>query len=161
MTLSSSAFDDGGLFPSEYTCDGTETKSPPLAWTPGVEGTLSYAIIFNDNTPASGSQAAFKFAHSAIYDIPQAVLELPEGVEAKYKPATPAGAKQAPNYKGNPGFIGPCPPTGEHTYEFTLYALKVETLPGLTQTSKVADVQAAAEKEKLGSVKLTAKYTQQ
>src|SRR4051794_7509451 len=53
MTLTSGAFEDGAKLPSLHTCDGDGSKknvSPPLSWTPGPEGTKSYAIVFIDNT---------------------------------------------------------------------------------------------------------------
>lgn len=151
MTITSTEYKDGDLFPKKYTCDGVETNSPPLTWTAGPEGTLSYAIVFNDKT--------LDFRHSAIYDIPADVTSLPENVEPKYEPKTPAGAKQALNYKSKPGFIGPCPPSGEHTYEMILYALKVDKLAGLSQTSDANAVRAAAEKQKLATAKLSGRYT--
>src|SRR5690606_5871086 len=102
------------VLPSLHTCDGEGGKkevSPPLSWTPGPEGTLSYAIVFNDKTT--------DFLHSAVYDIPADVTSIPEGALAiKYELSDPAGAKQSLSYKGTAGYAGPCPPEGEHEYEF-------------------------------------------
>ena len=154
MTLTSTAFEDGAKLPSVHTCDGEGGKkevSPPLSWTPGPEGTLSYAIVFTDNSNG--------LVHSAIYDIPATVTSLPQGVEGKFEPSEPAGAKQSLNYKNQSGYAGPCPPDGEHEYEFALYALKVETLSGLTKDSKASAVKTAVLKQDLAVSKLTAKYT--
>lgn len=147
MTLTSTAFEDGDVLPALHTCDGEGSKkevSPPLSWTPGPEGTLSYAIVFKDDTNG--------LVHGAIYDIPADVSSLEEG-------KWPGGAKQSLSYKGQPGYAGPCPPDGEHEYVFTLYAVKVESLTGLTKDSKGADVEKAILKQDLTSSKLTAKYT--
>ncbi len=154
MTLTSSAFENGAKLPSLHTCDGEGSRkevSPPLSWTPGPEGTLSYAIVFTDKTNG--------LVHSAIYDIPASVTSLPEGIEGKFEPSEPAGAKQSLNYKSQSGYAGPCPPDGEHEYVFALYALKVETLSGLTKDSKAAAVKTAVLKQDLAVSELSAKYT--
>ena len=153
MTLPSSAFEDGAELPPIHSCEGEGGKrevSPPLSWTPGPEGTQSYAIVFNDATT--------DFLHSAIYDIPADVTSLPEGLAAKYELSKPAGAKQSLSYKGTPGYAGPCPQS-PHEYEFVLYALKVPALEGLTKDSKVAAAEKAIQKEQLATSKLTLKFT--
>lgn len=156
MTLTSSAFEDGAKLPSVHTCDGEGGKkevSPPLSWTPGPEGTQSYAIVFTDNSNG--------LVHSVIYDIPATVTSLPEGIEGEFEPSEPAGAKQSLNYKNQSGYAGPCPPNGEHEYEFALYALGVETLTGLTKDSKASAVKTAILKQDLAVSKLTARYTRE
>ena len=47
ITLTSSAFEDGGLIPKKYTCDG-ENISPPLKWDSIPTITKSIAIICED-----------------------------------------------------------------------------------------------------------------
>jgi len=47
MKLSSSAFDDNGTIPSEYTCDGADV-SPPLFFSNIPENTKSLALIMDD-----------------------------------------------------------------------------------------------------------------
>lgn len=153
MTLTSSAFEDGDELPPIHSCEGEGGKrevSPPLSWTPGPEGTLSYAIVFNDATT--------DFLHSAIYDIPADVTSLAEGLAAKHELSNPAGAKQSLSYKGTPGYAGPCPQEA-HEYEFVIYALKVANLEGLTKDSKVAAAEKAIKKEQLATAKLTLKFT--
>ncbi len=156
MTLTSSAFEDGAKLPSLHTCDGEGGKkevSPPLSWTPGPEGTQSYAIVFTDKSNG--------LVHSVIYDIPATVTSLPEGIEGEFEPSEPAGAKQSLNYKNQSGYAGPCPPEGEHEYEFALYAVGVETLTGVTKDSKAAAVKTAILKEDVAVSKLTARYTRE
>lgn len=36
--------------------------------------------------------------------------------------ASPAGAAQAQNGRGEAAYTGPCPPSGTHHYRFTIYA---------------------------------------
>jgi hypothetical protein len=44
MNLTSSAFQNGGMIPGKYTCDGVNV-SPPLEWDAVPEGTKSLALI--------------------------------------------------------------------------------------------------------------------
>ena len=120
---------------------------------------MSYAIFFKDVTPGGGTNG---FVHWVIYDIPSTVTMLAEGVPSGYMPATPAGAKQAPNYDVMPQYAGPCFPFPGtvNTYEFALYALDVATLPMLTMSSNGAAVQTQLDAHKVGMpVKLTIKST--
>ncbi|MEA2753710.1 MAG: hypothetical protein QOI41_7853 [Myxococcales bacterium] len=150
FALTSTAIAEGASFPAENTCSGANT-SPPLAWTAGPAGTKSYAFVLNDTT--------ISFLHFIVYDIPANVTSLPAALEAAYAPATPAGAHETKSYKGTFGYQGPCPPTGEHVYEFVLYALDVATLPGVTQNVSLVDAQTAIKAHMLGTAKLTGKYT--
>ncbi len=154
--LTSATLTEGGTFPKESTCNATPQSSmasPPFTWTPGPPGTKSYALVLVDTSNG--------LAHSAMYDIPATVFELPKGVERKYQPAVPAGAKQTKAYDGVTfGYLGPCPPTGEHVYQFTLYALDVDTLPNMTQNTDAKTCNSEAKKRALGFATLTAKYKQ-
>lgn len=47
MLLQAPEFDDGGLIPSRYTCDG-ENVSPELQWLFPPKGTKSFALIVSD-----------------------------------------------------------------------------------------------------------------
>ena len=47
IKVTSSAFEEGGMIPSKYTCDG-EDISPPLHWEGLPEGTKSIALISDD-----------------------------------------------------------------------------------------------------------------
>lgn len=133
--LSSSAFDEGEQIPLKYKCAEVnpvgENQSPPLSWGPGPAGTQSYAIVMRHvPTPE----------HWVIWDIPSTVTTLPENIEHAAQPAVPAGSKQSfANLDGftGSGYLGPCPQAvnSVQSYEFTLYALDVATLPGLTATS--------------------------
>jgi Raf kinase inhibitor-like YbhB/YbcL family protein len=149
MVLTSTAYAEGGMIPVTYSCDGANI-SPPLAWTPGPSGTLSYAIIFRDLDNTLG--------HASIFDIPAATLSLPEDVERAYMPADVPGASQCDAYDGDPGYAGPCP-GNPHTYEFTIYAVSTASL-GLNEMSVDVDgVEDAAQAVSLASATLSATYT--
>lgn len=142
FALTSTAFKEGEQVPLKYKCaqnkPAGENNSPPLSWGPGPAGTKSYAIILKHLPNPE---------HWVIWDIPAAVLSLPENIEHAASPAQPAGAKQSSvNLDGfnGAGYLGPCPQAvnSVQQYQFTLYAMDVETLPGLNGTSTAA--QAAA-----------------
>ena len=153
FALTSPNFADMDLLPVQYKCgsfNGGLNISPPLEWTPGPDGTLSYAIIFRDLTGA-------EFLHSAIWDVPGCVFALPEDVEQSANPTDVAGAKQCRAYNGQFGYAGPCAPQDPNprTYQFEAFAINAETLPGVTTDSTLAQVEAAMESNSLASSTLT------
>jgi hypothetical protein len=149
MTLTSPAYDEGGMIPVANSCDG-ENVSPALEWTAGPSGTLSYAIIFRDLSNNLG--------HAAIWDIPASTLSLPADVDRDYQPADVPGAVQCDAYDGQPGYAGPCPPNA-HTYEFRLYAVPSASLNLDELSIDVDGVESAANQVALASTTLSATYT--
>jgi Raf kinase inhibitor-like YbhB/YbcL family protein len=133
--LKSSAFKEGEQIPLTYKCAQVVPKgqniSPPLSWGPGPTGTKSYAVVLM-HVPSP--------EHWVLWDIPANVTSLPENIEHQAQPAVPAGSKQSlvnlDGFMGS-GYLGPCPqaPNSVQSYQFTLYALDVDTVPGLTATS--------------------------
>ena len=47
IKITSPSFEDGGMIPSKYTCDG-EDISPLLQWDAVPDGTASIAVISDD-----------------------------------------------------------------------------------------------------------------
>ena len=148
LMVESTAFVDGMMISADYRC---QNPSPPLSWSGGPAGTMSYAITLVDQTPG----IAQGYLHWVIYDIPAGTTTLSEGVPIGYMPATPAGAKQAPIWNDTLGYNGPCAPFGTNTYELTLHAIDVATLPGLSMSSSGAEVVAQIEAHSLQSDVIT------
>ncbi|MGA0863694.1 MAG: YbhB/YbcL family Raf kinase inhibitor-like protein [Ilumatobacteraceae bacterium] len=100
---------EGAAIDIRYTCDG-ENISPPLSWTPGPSGTVTYALVVDDlDAPEA--------RHWVVANIDAATLSLGEGV-------LPDGAVTAQLADGSSGFAGPCPPDGEtHDYVITVFAV--------------------------------------
>jgi Raf kinase inhibitor-like YbhB/YbcL family protein len=152
FTLTSSAFANNATIPTKYTCAQDKKAgndiSPPLAWGPGTNKPLSYAIILVDT--GNGNK------HWAIWDIPASTTSLPEGLGLGYNVPGVTGAHQKALGSGNQTlqYFGPCPGGSTHKYEFTLYAINKATLPGLSQSSTVAQVETAAQANDLANVKL-------
>lgn len=145
LTVTSAAFREGGSIPSRYTCDGRDA-SPPLAWSGAPDGTSSLALIVDD-PDARG------FVHWVAFGIDGAASgTLPEGISSA------AGAPaQGRNDFGRAGYGGPCPPSGRHRYDFTLYALDAPLR--LSGTPTAAEVRAAMAGHVLGQATLRGTYT--
>jgi Raf kinase inhibitor-like YbhB/YbcL family protein len=118
IKVKSSAFEEGGMIPKRYTCDGTDV-SPPLAWTSVPEGTKSIALICDDPDAPMGT-----WVHWVLFNLPAEVKELPENVPPQKRLEN--GAIQGANDFRKIGYGGPCPPGGTHRYYFKLYALDTE-----------------------------------
>jgi Raf kinase inhibitor-like YbhB/YbcL family protein len=142
MTLRSPAFEDGMPIPAKYTCDG-EDVSPPLEWDHVPDGTQAFALLVTDPD-------ARDFAHWVLTDIPGDVRELPEGQ------GDAIGVPGVTSF-GPVGWSGPCPPSGEHRYLFTLYALPDEL--GLGGSADGSALQTTARMNALATVQLTGVYS--
>lgn len=118
IKVTSSAFEDGGLIPAKYTCDG-EDISPPLQWAGVPEGAGSVALICDDPDAPMGT-----FVHWVLFNLPAITTELAEDVPADK--TLPNGAGQGITDFGRIGYGGPCPPSGTHRYFFKIYALDTE-----------------------------------
>ena len=115
IKIESSAFKEGGMIPTKYTCDGINV-SPPLKWGPEPEGTKSFALIADDPDAPVGT-----WVHWVIFNLPAETTELDEAIPAQKTVAN--GAKQGTNDSRKIGYGGPCPPSGTHRYYFKIYAL--------------------------------------
>ena len=127
LKLTSTAFEEGGMIPSQYTCDG-QNVSPPLAWSGVPEGTKTLALIADDPDAPRGT-----WVHWVVYNIPASEKGLAENAPAREN--LDSGARQGTNDFKKTGYGGPCPPSGTHRYFFKLYALDAELNlpPGATK----------------------------
>ena len=142
LALRSEAFDDGASIPVRYTCDA-EDVSPPLTWDGVPEQAGAFALVVRD-LDADG------FVHWVLTDIPANVTSLPDGMGDTVGIA-------GRNDFGRVGWGGPCPPSGQHRYEFTLYAM---TAPLQLDGAPDADeVDRALGANLLAEARLTGVYT--
>jgi len=132
--LKSSAFANNGMIPDVNSCAGADT-SPELSWGAGTHTPLAYAIVLRDTTNG--------FTHWVLWDIPASTTELAADLATQAMLSTPSGAKQVA-FSGT-GYKGPCPSGQKHVYEFSLHAMKVATLPGVTTSSTPDQVKKAVE----------------
>ena len=116
LEITSSAFSEGEMIPTRYTCDGPDV-SPDLTWSGVPETALSLSLICDDPDAPMGT-----WVHCVLYDLPKDTRSLPEGVQSTETLA--GGGAQGRNDFGRIGYGGPCPPPGRpHRYFFKLYAL--------------------------------------
>jgi hypothetical protein len=148
IKVMSSAFEEGGMIPRKYACDGADV-SPPLAWTGIPEGAKTIALISDDPDAPVGT-----WVHWVLYDLPANIKELPEAVSPEKELRT--GAKQGRNDFRRIGYGGPCPPGGTHRYYFKLYAL--DTVLNLPAGATKAELLKAMEGHILAQGQLMGKY---
>lgn len=146
FVLTSPSFTEGGEIPVKFTCDG-DNLSPALHWVGAPAGTQSLALIVNDLDAGS-------FVHWIAYNIAgSASGDLAEGITEAGPPA------QAMTSFGANKYGGPCPPSGTHRYQFTLYALSWQLTIEHPSTASEAAVKGAMDGLILARTKLTANYT--
>jgi Raf kinase inhibitor-like YbhB/YbcL family protein len=140
--LTSPAFDDGQEMAQKYG-KKIQNVSPPLEWEEVPEGTRSFALEFVDIHPV-----ATDFVHWLVADIGPQVSSIPEG----------AAAARSPGFTEIKPYEGPFPPSGTHDYQFTVYALRTDSLdvrPG----AKLEEFRKAAEQNSLSKTALIGKFT--
>lgn len=116
MTLSSEDFASNGMIPSVHTCDGTSLR-PSLTVHGVPSGTKSLAVIIEDPDVPTGT-----FVHWTAWNIDPGVSTIDVTL--------PSGSVEGFTSRGQPGYVGLCPPTGTHHYVFRVYAMNTMlTLP--------------------------------
>ncbi len=120
MTLKSSDVAEGKLFDKKFICPdhGGANISPALSWSGAPANAKSFAITMFDPDAAFG----LGYWHWEAIDMPASAMGLPQGAGSGKAPL-PHGTLQRDNSNGDPHYDGPCPPSGTHHYQITLYAL--------------------------------------
>lgn len=155
FALTSADLMNGATFQDKNTCNGKafgDDESPAFAWTEPPAGTKSFALTFIDITLTATNTSNPLGHHWMAYNIPAATRALPADLPDGATLTTPVALKQVPS-----GYLGPCPGGTLDTYEFTLYALNVETIDpgaGTSLTKAMVDKIKAAS---IGSAVLSGK----
>jgi Raf kinase inhibitor-like YbhB/YbcL family protein len=121
MSMTSTAFADGGTMPDRYTQDG-ESLFPPLLWEGVPQGTKSLALIVED----ADSPFPRPLVHAVLHSIPPTLSGIPEGgVAMKQTRKSPLGFEAGRNSVARRGWLAPSPIPGHgpHRYAFQLLAL--------------------------------------
>lgn len=113
MKITSEEFENYEYIPPEYTCDG-DNVNPPLEIHDVPSNTESLALIMDDPDAPSGT-----FIHWLVWNIPSETKEL------NSNDSSPLNAVCGTTSSKIIGYVGPCPPSGEHRYFFKLYALDI------------------------------------
>ena len=140
-----------------FGCMG-KNQSPALHWTPGPQGTKSYAVTVYDPDAPTGSG----WWHWIVYNIPANVTELAAGAgDDRRLPVRrlPEGVLQGRSDYGIHAFGGACPPKGDkpHRYIFTVFALKIEKIDAPADAS-AALIGFMIHANTLGTASFTARY---
>jgi hypothetical protein len=119
MTLTTTAWPDGGAIPAKYTQAGDQV-SPPLAWNNVPDGVASFALVVHDADAAIGN-GTDDILHWMLWNIPGTARSLPEAVPqgSQLADGTRQISATGPYYRG-PG----APAAGPaHHFVFELFAL--------------------------------------
>ena len=117
----SSAYAEGSMIPTQYSCADPNATSPALSWSNPPAAAVSFAMIMHD-TDAAPQKGTMDVTHWIFWNIPASSTSLDGGI----KPDTsPEGIVQGKNIRNVNGYQPPCPPPGAtpHHYIFEIYAL--------------------------------------
>ena len=155
LTLTSPAFEDGGLIPANFTQAVPTPVSPKLEWSNVPPDTISFVLYMHDPDVALQKKTD-DMLHWLLFNIPGDARSLPEGVPTGAQPKD--GAIQIKNGGGVIGYRGPgAPAVGPyHHYTLELFALdaKIDLGPDATR----ADVLKAIDGHILGKGVLVGRF---
>jgi Raf kinase inhibitor-like YbhB/YbcL family protein len=148
LSLTTSAWTDGGMIPAKYTQAGAQV-SPPLAWSNVPDGVQSFVLIARDTDAAIGT-GTDDILHWMVWNIPASTRSLGEAIP--HGTQLPDGTRQisasGPYYRG-PGAPASGPP---HHYLFELYALDATIdVPAVGQSPPLT--RAAVEQAMAGKIR--------
>jgi Raf kinase inhibitor-like YbhB/YbcL family protein len=157
LTLTTPAFEDGGIIPNKYTQAAAPATpvSPKLEWTHVPDGTVSFTLILHD-PDTSVTKTPEDILHWMIFNIPGTATGLPEGVSDQA--TLTDGSIQALNRSKKVGYMGMgAGAQGPyHHYTYELYALDTKLTLGAGATR--ADVVAAMSGHVLGKGALVGRF---
>ena len=126
LTITSSAFANGGSIPSLHTCEGKDV-SPALEFGGVPQGAKSLTLVVHDPDAPDPKAPRIDWVHWVLYNLPPDCKGLPQAVSEN---ALPSGTLPGVTDFKRTGWGGPCPPIGRHRYFFVLSALDT-VLPDL------------------------------
>ena len=145
ISVTSTAYPDGGTIPTRYTCDGADV-SPPLALAGVPGGTRSLAVVVRDLDTPGGA-----FTHWLMWDIGTGTHRLSAGER-------PHGVREGRNSFGTDGYRGPCPPRGDHTHRYLLTVYAADRRPSLAPGATADALRRALTGHTLATGTLTGRY---
>ena len=113
ITVTSSAFTDGGSLPITFTADGAGI-APPIAWNNIPDGARSIVLIAEDpDAPIPNP-----FVHWLVYGLPVTTSSIA---------SSPDGGREGKNSMLKSGYAPASPPAGHgvHHYHFQVFALDI------------------------------------
>lgn len=120
LTLTTTAWPDGGMIPLRYTQAGPEI-SPAIQWSAPPAGTASFVLIFHDADALAANNSTDDLLQWMLWNIPPTATSLPQSMPDGFE--LPDGTRQisvsGSRYRG-PGASATGP---IHHYVLELYAL--------------------------------------
>jgi Raf kinase inhibitor-like YbhB/YbcL family protein len=139
-----SIFENNGLMPAKYTCDGGEIN-PKFIIEDVPENTKSLALTLEDRDSPIRTMV-----HWIIFNISPDIREIKENT-------IPQGSIQGTNDFGKRSYKGPCPDSAIHRYEFRLFAL--DRVIELNENAKKAELENVMKGRTLAEALLTGLYS--
>lgn len=132
--LTTSAYAEGSMIPTQYSCADPNAASPELSWSNPPAAAQSFAVIMHD-TDAAPMKNSMDVTHWIFWNIPGSASSVPAGIKPD---SSPDGIVQGSNIRKVNGYQPPCPPPGStpHHYIFEIYALdgKLDLAAGSSRT---------------------------
>jgi Raf kinase inhibitor-like YbhB/YbcL family protein len=118
MTLTTTAWQDGGTIPAKHSQSGKDV-SPPLSWSGAPDDAVSFVIVAHDLDTLTNN--GDDMLHWLLWNIPKTVTAIHEGAPAMGQ--LPGGTRQLSGT--GPYYRGPAAPASgpAHHYVFEIYAL--------------------------------------
>src|SRR5258708_27383115 len=119
--LMSSAYAEGSMIPTQFSCADPNAASPALSWSNPPNNTASFAMIMHD-TDAAPMKGVMDVTHWIFWGIPGASTSVAAGGKPD---SLPHGIMPGVNIRKGNGYQPPCPPpvATPHHYIFEIYAL--------------------------------------
>ncbi|MFA4930551.1 MAG: YbhB/YbcL family Raf kinase inhibitor-like protein [Patescibacteria group bacterium] len=125
MKITSPAFKSNSHLPTQYTCDGNNIN-PPLTIGEIPAQTISLALIVDDPDAPAGT-----WVHWLVWNIDPQTTNIDTN-------SVPDNSIEGTTSFDQPGYDGPCPPSGTHRYFFKIYALDITlNLPVVTNKTEL------------------------
>jgi Raf kinase inhibitor-like YbhB/YbcL family protein len=144
--LMSSAYAEGSMIPTQYSCADPNATSPALSWSNPPSSAMSFAVIMHD-TDGAPMKGAMDVTHWIFWNIPASSTTVAGAIKPD---SSPDGIVQGKNIRNVNGYQPPCPPPGAtpHHYIFEIYAL--DTKLDLAAGSPRADLLKAMDGHVVG-----------
>jgi Raf kinase inhibitor-like YbhB/YbcL family protein len=144
--LMSSAYAEGSMIPTQFSCADPNAASPALQWTNPPAAAVSFTVVMHD-TDAAPMKGVMDVTHWIFWNVPATSTSVAGAVKPD---SSPDGIVQGKNIRGVNGYQPPCPPPGAtpHHYIFEIYAL--DTKVDLPAGSARADLLKAMDGHVVG-----------
>ncbi|HML17093.1 MAG TPA: YbhB/YbcL family Raf kinase inhibitor-like protein [Bryobacteraceae bacterium] len=155
LTLTTTAFEDGGVIPARYTQSDPNPVSPKLDWSNVPPNTVSFVLYMHDPDVAL-QRKTDDMLHWILFNIPGDARSLAEGVPINSQPSD--GSVQIKNGGGVIGYRGPGAGAAGPYHHYTFELIALDTKLDLNPDATRADVMKAIDGHILGKGVLVGRF---